>query len=86
LSITEESILEILFTPAGPPRRSVENLNDDSMNRLTISEAQNRDGTIIEPVEDRPIDLKRLFDPNDSYDSLLVDPNQEFIPHFDRVT
>lgn len=86
MSITEESILGILFTPAGPPRRSVENFNYDSMNRLTMSEAQIRDGTIVELVEDSPVDLKRLYDPNDSYDSLLVDPNREFVPDFDRLT
>ena len=49
------------------------------MSRLTISEAQSRDGTIIEFVDDKPLDWGRLRDANDSYTSILVDPEREII-------
>ncbi len=80
MSITEGSILCILFRPAGPPIRSVENVHDDKMNRLTMSEAQSRDGTVIESVDDRPsLDWNRLRDANDDYDSILFYPEREIV-------
>ncbi len=42
-------------------------------------------GTIVEPAGERQsLDWNRLRDANDDYDSILVDPNQEFIPDLDR--
>ena len=41
---------------------------------------------IVEYVGDRPsLDWDRLRDANDDYDSILVDPNREFIPNLNRV-
>ncbi len=40
------------------------------MSRLTISEAQNRDGTIDESVDDKPLDYDRLRDAVDFYTSI----------------
>jgi hypothetical protein len=33
-------------------------------------------GTEIVTVDERPIDLKRLYDANDDYDEILFDPNR----------
>ena len=41
-------------------------------------------GTIVESVEEKPLDWKRLYDANDDYDSFLVDPNREYKPELDR--
>ena len=80
----DEAILGILFRPPGPPIRSVENVHDDKMDRLTISDIQSRDGTIVTLVEDKRLDWDRLRDANDSYNSILVDPERALIPDFDR--
>ncbi len=36
-------------------------------------------GTIVESVDERPIDLKRLYDADDDYDEILFDPNREIV-------
>ena len=33
-------------------------------------------GTKVESVDERPIDLKRLYDANDDYDEILFDANR----------
>jgi hypothetical protein len=49
-----------------------------------MSDIQSRDGTIVTLVEDKRLDWERLRDANDSYNSILVDPERAFIPDFDR--
>ena len=74
-----DAILEILFLrPSAPLLRSIENLIDVRMTRLTMTEVQSRDPTFVESVEKMPLDWDRLRDCDDSYASILVDPNQEF--------
>ncbi len=35
--------------------------------------------TIVESVDERPINLNRLYDANDDYDKILFDPNREVV-------
>ena len=78
----EEAILEILFSrpPSGPPIRPEEDFLEVSMNNLNFLEEEiNSRGTIVESVDERPIDLKRLYDANDDYDEILFDANREIV-------
>ena len=77
-------MLSILFRPSGRFVRSVPSFIDVDMTRLTISEAQSRDGTIVVVNIDDDLDWDRLRNPNDSYASILVDSDREFNPNFDR--
>ncbi len=65
-------------TPSGPPIRPEEIFLDVSMDNLDFmeEEIQNREPSFVESVDERPIDLKRLYDANDDYDELLFDPNR----------
>jgi hypothetical protein len=76
----EEAILEVLLirTPSGPPIRIEEIFLDVSMNDLDFleEEIQNHEPTVVEAVDERPIDLMRLYDTNDDYEELLFDPNR----------
>ncbi len=81
LALYEEAILEVLLTrrPSGPPIRSEEDISRISMNNLDFldEEIKSRGTTIVESVDKHPLDWGRLRDANDSYSSILFDPNRE---------
>ncbi len=80
LALIEEAILEVLLTrrPSGPPIRSVEDILDVYMNNLDfLDETIKSSGTIVESVDEHPLDWDRLRDANDSYTSILLDPDKE---------
>ena len=79
LSITDGAMLGNLFRPAGPLARSVASFISVSMSRLTISEAQSGDGTVIESVDDKPLDWDRLRDAKDSYNSILFNSKRVIV-------
>ena len=79
LASFEEAMLEVLLKriPSGPPIRSVEDILDVSMNNLDfLDETIKSSGTIIESVEEHPLDWDRLRDANDSYTSILFYPDR----------
>ena len=44
-----------------------------------LSEEIQSRGTIVESVDERPLDWKRLYVTNDDYDEILFDPNREIL-------
>jgi hypothetical protein len=78
----EEAILEILFTrpPSGPQIRPEEDFIEVRMDNLDFLEDEILSrGTIVESIDERPIDFKRLYDADDDYDEILFDPNREIV-------
>jgi hypothetical protein len=79
-SIYDVAVIEILFKrPAGPMIRSIEDfikVSMDDLDFLSQDSQEEREPTVIEYVEDRPLDWDRLRDCNDSYASILVDTNR----------
>ena len=73
-------MLEVLLKrrPSGPPISSLEDILDVSMNNLDfLDETIKSSGTIVESVEEHPLDWDRLRDADDSYTSILFDPDRE---------
>ena len=58
--------------------KSIEKFIEVKMDNLDfISEdIQDQEPTIVESVDDKPLDWKRLCDCDDSYSSILFDPNR----------
>jgi hypothetical protein len=71
-----------LFTkpPSGPPIRPEEDFITVDMDNLDFMDEEIKSsGTIVESVDERPLDWKRLYDADDDYDEILFDPNREIV-------
>ncbi len=63
-----------------PPIRPEEDFIDVRMTNLDFMDDEIKErGTEIVPVEERPIDWKRMYDADDDYDEILFDPNREIV-------
>ena len=67
----------LLKTPLGPPISPIEDFMHVAMDDLGfLSEEIEARETIVTARDSRPLDWDRLRDANDSYSSILVDPNR----------
>jgi hypothetical protein len=81
LSKFDVAVLEMLFTrPAGPPIMSVADFITVPMNTLSfLSQNIEASQTIVVEEDSHLLDLDRLRDANDDYDSILFYPEREIV-------
>ena len=78
-SAYDVAVLEMLFkTPVGPPMTSIQDFITVSMDSLSfLSQKIEANETIVADEDSHPLDWDRLRDANDSYSSILFDPDDK---------